>query len=120
MSPKLQLTFAFAAVYATGALAQSLQPPEGRPVTAKDIIGKKICWDNGHWGLYAANGEFSNDRYGNHGHKWSIPEPGVIQTGDRYRQAVVLPDGRFVSYSFRYRAKKRPSGAMVDHWGTVC
>jgi hypothetical protein len=43
---KLEFTFAFAltAVCATGALAQSLQPPQGRPVMAKDIIGKKICW----------------------------------------------------------------------------
>jgi len=89
-------------------------------MTAKDILGKKICWDNGHWGQYLSNGEFSNDRNGNQHHKWSVLEPGVIQTGDHYRQAVVLPDGRFISYSFRYRAKKRPSGAMVDHWGTVC
>jgi hypothetical protein len=122
MSPKLQLTLAFAgaALYATGALAQSLQPPEGRPVTAKDIIGKKICWDSGHWGLYAANGEFSNDRRGNQHHKWSVPEPGVIQTGDHYRQAVVLPDGRLASYSFRYRQRKRPGGAMDEHFGAAC
>jgi hypothetical protein len=116
----IAIAFAGAGFCGTAALAQSLLPPQGRPVTAKDIVGKKICWDNGRWGLYAANGEFSNDRHGGQHHKWSVPEPGVIQTGDYYRQVVVLPDGSFVSYSFKYRAKKRPSGPMVDHSGTVC
>lgn len=121
-APVLRFTLPFvcACLYATGAIAQSLLPPQGRPVTAKDISGKKICWDNGHWGLYAANGDFSNNRHGPQGHKWSVPEPGVIQTSDHYRQVVVLPNGGFESYSFKYRARKKPSGPMVEHSGTAC
>ena len=42
--------------------AQTGLPPQGQPVTAKDIVGKKICWNDGHWSFYAANGGFSNDR----------------------------------------------------------
>jgi len=45
---------------------------------------------------------------------------GVIQTGDHDRQAVVLPDGGFVSFVFKYRARKKPGGPMVEHWGKVC
>jgi hypothetical protein len=113
-------SIAFALLCATGAVGQSLLPPQGRPVTSNDISGKKICWDDGHWGLYAANGEFSYDRDGNQHHKWSVPEPGVIQTGDHFRQVVVLSDGRFMPYSFRARAKKRLGGPMVNHSGTAC
>jgi hypothetical protein len=48
-------TLAFVCVFfcVTGARAQMLAP-QGRPVTAEDIVGKKVCWDNGRWGLYAA------------------------------------------------------------------
>jgi hypothetical protein len=117
---RFALAFACTFFCAAGALAQSLLPPQGRPVTARDIIGKTICWENGHWGLYAADGGFSNNRHGPRRHKWSAPEPGVIQTGDHDRQAVVLPDGGFVSFVFKYRARKKPGGPMVEHWGKVC
>jgi hypothetical protein len=42
--------------------AQLGKPTESRPVTATDIFGKKICWDDGTWSFYAANGGFSNSR----------------------------------------------------------
>jgi hypothetical protein len=29
---------------------------EGRPVSAKDIAGKKICWGKGHWIMFGAKG----------------------------------------------------------------
>jgi hypothetical protein len=108
-------TIAFACVFfcVTGARAQE---PQGRPVTAEDIVGRKICWDNGRWGLYAANGEFSNDRHGGQ-HKWSVPEPGVIKTGNYYRQAEILPDGQFHSHAFKGRSSRDTN---IDHWGKVC
>jgi hypothetical protein len=97
--------------------AQWVLPPEGRPVTASDISGKKICWDNGRWGYYAAGGEFSNDR-GNHHRQWSVPEPGVIKTGVGYRQTEILPDGQFRSHSFAGRRGGKDKN--IDHWGKVC
>ena len=66
---------------ATAAYAQTGLPPQGRPVTAKAISGKKICWKRRYWGLYAANGDFSNDRRPKPHSKWSVPEPGLIKTG---------------------------------------
>jgi len=98
--------------------AQTGLPPQGRPVTAADIIGKKICWNNGHWGLYAANGEFSNDRNPKPHSKWSVPEPGLVKTGAYYRQAEILPDGQFFSYGFCGGCGSiTGQGAQ---WGTVC
>jgi hypothetical protein len=108
--------FACTAAWTTAASAQAL-PPQGRPVIAKDISGKKICWDDGHWGLFAANGEFSNDRNPNPHSKWSVPEPGVIKTGSFNRQTEILPDGQFHSHWFKiYTSKDRD----IDHWGKVC
>ena len=80
--------------------AQTGLPPQGQPVTAKDIVGKKICWNDGHWGLYAANGDFSNDRRPKPHSKWSVPEPGLIKTGVGYQQAQILPNGQFFSNFF--------------------
>ena len=65
---------------------------EGRPVEARDISGKKFCWNSGHSGVFRANGDYIKDD--GHHPKWSVPEPGVILIGDTYRQTEVLPDGR--------------------------
>jgi hypothetical protein len=120
MAKNLLLGFAIvcASLHPARALAQWVLPPEGRPVTANDISGKKICWDNGRWGLYALNGEFSNNRHGSIGHKWSVPEPGVIKTGEYYRQTEILPDGQFHSHSFKLTRGKGDKN--IDHWGKVC
>jgi hypothetical protein len=112
----LSLAVIWAASCVPEASAQWVLPPQGRPVTAQDISGKKICWDNGHWGMYAANGEFSND--GGYHVLWSVPEPGVIKTGDHYRQIEVQADGQFHFHRFvAYRGK---GDKNVDHWGKVC
>jgi hypothetical protein len=111
--------FGCAALCMTEASAQLSGGQEGRPVTAEDIAGKKICWETGHWSMYAANGSFWNDR-GDHHHKWSVPEPGVIEIEGHYRQTEVLPDGRLQSHLFNNHARKRPGGANIYHWGTVC
>src|SRR6185312_15322236 len=100
------------------ALALALCDRRARPIApaAAGAAGD----GQGHWGLDAVDGGFSNNRHGPRRHKWSAPEPGVIQTGDHYRQTVVLPDGGFVSFVFKYRARKKPGGPMVEHWGKVC
>lgn len=89
---RFTLAFTGAAFCASGALAQSLLPPQGRPLTANDISGKKICWDSGHWIAFGRDGYFTSERAAHK--KWSVPEPGVLKTGDRKRQTEVLPDGQ--------------------------
>jgi hypothetical protein len=71
----------------------------GRPVTYQDLSGKKYCWSNGNLALYGADGKFSNNR-GAHDTPWSVPEPGVLKVGHRYRQVEVLPDGQLHSYHY--------------------
>ena len=50
---------------------------QGRPIAAKDLAGKKFCWDGGGWTIYAADGHYTNSK-GDHTH-WSVPEPGVVE-----------------------------------------
>src|SRR6185437_8195501 len=94
----IALAFACELFCAAGARAQFLLPPEGRPLMAKDISGKKICWDNGHWLAFGRDGRFTNDR-GKH-RRWSVPEPGVLKTGARERETEVLPDGQLHMHWF--------------------
>jgi hypothetical protein len=101
---------------------------EGRPVTPKDLSDKKICWNNGYWDLFAANGEHSwgfgasQQTPARHHYTWSVPESGVIHLGraDRptgsYRQAEVLPDGRFHLYWYVLMSLDHDQ----DRWGQVC
>jgi hypothetical protein len=86
---------------------------EGRPVTANDLSGKKICWSDGAWSAYAADGKYTSGR-GSHG-TWSVPEPGAIHFGKRYHQVEIMPDGRFHMYWFALL-----HGHDHDLWGTVC
>jgi hypothetical protein len=102
---------------ATEASPQGLPASEGRPVTAEDISGKKICWDSGHWSFYKADGSFSNDHGDSH-HHWSVPEPGVIKTGLFYRQAEVQSDGQLRSH--RFVGRRGRFDKYVEHWGKVC
>jgi hypothetical protein len=83
---------------------------KGRPITAADLSGKKFCWSDGGWSIYAANGQFSNS-LGKHSH-WSVPEPGVLHAG-RFLQMEVLPDGRLHWYFQVYSQD-------FDGWGTLC
>ena len=100
----------FAMIWNTAAFSE-----EGRPVTAADISGKKICWNTGHTSMFAANGQVVFDS-GHHAN-WSVSEPGVIVTGNTERQTVVLPDGRLQEHWFVGRSSK---GADKYLWGTVC
>ena len=106
--------FAAAALCATDSVAQFPAPIEGKPVAAKDISGKKFCWDNGNWIHYGADGRFSNSR--DKEGRWSVPQPGVIKTGFGERQVEVLPDGKLHMHWYVLRGKTHDR----DLWGTVC
>ena len=98
--------------------AQTGLPPQGQPVTAKDIVGKKICWNDGHWSFYGADGGFSNDRNPTRRTKWWLTEAGLIKSGSSYRQVVILPNGQFFSNFFCGGCGSiTGQGAQ---WGTVC
>ena len=91
-------------------------PTNGRPATEHDLAGKKICWDDGKWAAFGANGRFSNERT-DHGH-WLVSEPGTVVFGnDRAIQYLVLPDGSF--YKHWYSGHKSITGHK-EHWGKVC
>jgi hypothetical protein len=114
IAKKLYIRLAVAVALAWPLLAHA---DEGRPVVAGDLSGKKICWNNGSDGAYAADGNY----FSGQGHRshWSVPSPGVVKIGYRYRQIVVLPDGRFERYWFVGRSN-RPEGRDRYRWGTVC
>jgi hypothetical protein len=90
----------------------------GRPVSARDISGKTICWSDGARSTYAANGQYTNDQ-GLHS-VWSVPQPGVVRFGSRERQTEVLADGRLHSYYLPASIGGTNSGKLREYWGTVC
>ncbi len=101
---------------------------EGRPVTAADLSGKKVCWESGLAVTYQANGQTSNNRDGGH-NGWSVPEPGLVEfspTRDQpyihYRRMLVLPGGRFQTRRWLGVSGGSLTTADIytDHWGTVC
>jgi hypothetical protein len=87
---------------------------QGRPIAAKDLAGKKFCWNAGGWTIYAADGHYTNSK-GDHTH-WSVPEPGVVAIGQGRRQFEVLTDGRIHNYHFCIYCMNRD----IDSWGTLC
>ena len=111
------------AFWSTGVLAFT-DIGQGRPVTFKDLAGKKFCWNSRGWVLYGANGQFLNDR----GHRgtWVVTEPGVVEWRDevkpgnyrsgRYGQWEVLADGRLYSYRYCLLCGERDR----DGWATPC
>jgi hypothetical protein len=64
----------FALATSTAALAT--------PVSAGDLSGKKICWDNGSASVYSANGHYSNNASGEG--TWAVTGGGVAVHTDRY------------------------------------
>ena len=117
---------------ASGALARhrdltTMSPfeEEGRPVTAKDVAGKKVCWNNGHWAYFMADGSFTSDRreyfQKRPGH-WQALQPGVIRIGHSERQAEVLPNGQLHEYwyALAHGKEKGTNSHDRDLWGTVC
>ncbi len=83
---------------------------------AGDLSGKKICWNDGGTGMFAADGQFTN-RQGRHS-TWSIAEPGIVKIGLRYIPYQMLPDGRFYVHTFCGRCGSITGNREI--WGTVC
>jgi hypothetical protein len=54
---------------------------QGRPITAKDIAGKTICWSRkGVRANFAANGQYTDNQHRpGFRDQWSVPEPGVYE-----------------------------------------
>jgi hypothetical protein len=98
--------FACTGICMTGAFGQS----GGRPVTAKDFSGKRVCWNDGRPDVYGADGKFT--WYSGRHSMWSVPEPGILKRGSLERQVELLPDGRFHMHYY--------AGGDRDFWGTVC
>ena len=85
-------------------------------MTEKDLVGKKICWDAGGIGIFAPNGQFTNQR-GQH-RVWMVTEPGVVKVGNGYVQYEILPDGSF--YAHRFCGGCGSITGHIEHWGKVC
>lgn len=102
-------TVAFVMLECAGVFAQAL-PQEGRPVTADDISGKRVCWSNGRMSIFLADGQYKNDR-GQHA-TWSVSQPGVIHINYTYWETQMLSDGRLLHHWY----------SRIDHyrWGTFC
>ena len=108
--------FACAAYYATIADAQLGKPMESRPVTANDLAGKKICWDDGGSSMFGASGQFTT-KDGKH-RVWLVTEPGVVKIGNNYRQLEILSDGSFYRHTFCGRCGSITGHS--EHYGAVC
>jgi hypothetical protein len=109
---------------------------QGRPLTARDLSGKKICWNGSLDVTYQADGETLENRFGHLRHSmWSVPEPGLVRFGPapgtpewsnfshyNYRPMVVLPDGSFHVQRFRGQSGGSLTSAdlYIDSWGSVC
>jgi hypothetical protein len=98
---------------------------EGRPVTAKDVAGRKLCWNTGHWAYFMADGSFTNDRS-----EYFKKRPGALvgAPARRRQDRIFRAPGRDPSERPASRILVRPGawqgkGHQVprqDLWGTVC
>jgi hypothetical protein len=65
-------------------------------VSATDLSGKKICWDNGSASSYGSGGHYSNNVSGEG--TWAMTAGGVAIHTERYDYVAVmqkLPNGSF-------------------------
>ena len=115
-SPYFTAAFACAAFCTTAADAQLGKPTESRPVTENDLVGKKVCWNDGGTGAFGAGGQFTNSA-GEH-RLWLVTEPGVVKIGNRYTQYEILPDGSF--YAHRFNGGHGSITGHRERWGTLC
>ena len=109
--PASGVALAFALTWPVAALAD-----EGRLVTAADLAGKKICWEDGAVVTFAANGGYSNSIGWRT--RWIVSSPGIVEIGPIYREMVVLPDGRFQTH--RWRSFFKVGGHDSYRWGRAC
>ena len=78
------VAFACAASCTTAADAQLGKPTTSRPVTANDLVGKKICWNDSGTTMFGAGGQFMNKA--GRRRVWLVTEPGVVKIGNGYHQ----------------------------------
>jgi hypothetical protein len=89
-----------------------LSSASASPVTAADLSGKKICWNNGSASVYGHGGKYSNNLSGEG--TWSVTAGGVHVHTDRYDFVATiqkLPDGSFQAVI---------NGAGIKSTGTYC
>ena len=86
---------------------------KGRPVTAKDLAGKTICWSDGVKETFETDG-IRTSSLGGH-RKWVVVEPGLLRVARVYTQIEMTQDGRF--HIHRYCGL---CGGDMDWWGTPC
>lgn len=110
------VAFACAASCTTAADAQLGKPTTSRPVTANDLVGKKICWNDSGTTMFGAGGQFMNKA--GRRRVWLVTEPGVVKIGNGYHQIEILPDGSFYQHKF-YGGHGSITGHL-EWWGTVC
>ena len=93
---------------------------EGRPVTAADLSGKTLCWNDGVVTTYYPDGRLSDNR-GLHT-IWSVPEPGLVKYRYGISNMVVLPDGRFKTRRWQgaFGGSQTNNDRYIYHWATVC
>ena len=68
------------------------------PVTAKDLSGRKICWDYGNVSTFARGGNYSSPLVGDG--TWSISSVGVQISTPHFTGIMDIdkqPDGTFLS-----------------------
>ena len=73
-------------------------PASASPVTARDLVGKKICWPNGNISTFGAGGKYSSPMVGEG--SWSIYPGGVTLQTAKFSGVLDIdkqPDGTFNS-----------------------
>jgi hypothetical protein len=89
-----------------------LSPASASPVTAADLSGKKICWNNGSASVYGHGGKYSNNPSGEG--TWAVTGAGVHVHTHRYDYVAAiqkLPGGTFQAEII---------GAGIKSTGTYC
>lgn len=99
---------------ATEGSAQFLQST-GRPIMAKDVSGRTVCWSNGHIAEYRPDGSFANSAGAKA--RWSVSETGVLTVGNHNYQAEVQQDGQVHLHWLVLRSHRHP---VRDLWGQYC
>jgi hypothetical protein len=73
-------------------------PASASPVSAKDLVGKKICWPNGNVSTFGAGGKYSSPMVGEG--TWSMYPGGVTLQTAKFNGVLDIdkqPDGTFMS-----------------------
>lgn len=72
-----------------------------RPVTTKDLAGRKICWENGETSTFLPGGKYENSRHGSG--VWKVTPAGLeIHAGEfaGVFDAQIQPDGGILDATY--------------------